>query len=70
MTQEQARQLDHGLYRLFWKGGGTSLASVGSLHDGQHWFAPTNWTSVTAGGIASTDWAKVAKVEKIRAADL
>ena len=65
MTKEQANAIEHGLYRLFWKSGGTSLASVGSLYDGTHWFAPTNWTSPTAGGIASTDWRKIDKVEPI-----
>lgn len=65
MTRDDARQLEHGIYRLFWKSGGSSLAAVGSLHDGTPWFAPTNWTSETAGGIASTDWRKVDAVEII-----
>jgi hypothetical protein len=65
MTKDQSEKLPHGLYRLFWKSGGTSLASVGSLYDGSSWFAATNWTSPTAGGIASTDWAKIDKVEPI-----
>ncbi len=34
-----------GIYKIFWKDGGTSLASVGNLHDGVRWIAPINWTS-------------------------
>lgn len=59
MTRQEARRLDHGVYCLFWKGGGSSVASVGSLHDGSRWFAPSNWTSAVPTGIASTDWRRV-----------
>jgi hypothetical protein len=48
MTTEEVQKLGHGLYRIYWKqecGGGTSLASVGTLYDGSRWFAPTNWTN-------------------------
>jgi hypothetical protein len=34
-----------GLYEIFWKSGGSSLASVGNMHDGVRWIAPINWTS-------------------------
>lgn len=33
-----------GLYEIFWKDGGSSLASVGNLHEGVRWIAPINWT--------------------------
>lgn len=46
MTQEQVRMVMHGLYRVYWKDGGQSLASVGSLPDGTRWLAPANWVSV------------------------
>lgn len=56
MTQREVQKLGHGLYRLFWKSGGMSLASVGSLHDGRRWFACTNWVSKESDGIACTSW--------------
>ena len=34
-----------GLYEVFWKSGGSSIASIGNMHDGVRWVAPTNWTS-------------------------
>lgn len=55
-----------GLYRVTWKesaGGGQSLASVGLLHDGTRWLAPTNWVSETPSGIATTNWSEVESVE-------
>lgn len=41
------------------------LASVGRLHDGTPWFAPTNWVSHNAIGVVSTSWEYVIKVEPI-----
>ena len=35
----------HGLYEIFWKEGGSSLAAIGSLYDGTRWIAPINWTT-------------------------
>ena len=34
-----------GLYEIFWKSGGSSLAAIGNLHSGNRWIAPINWTS-------------------------
>lgn len=34
-----------GLYRVWWKSGGSSLASIGGLYNGDRWIAPTNWTA-------------------------
>lgn len=34
-----------GLYKIHWKSGGSSLASIGITHDGGRWIAPTNWIS-------------------------
>ena len=65
MTRDEAQKLGHGVFRLFWKSGGSSVASVGSLHDGTRWFAPSNWVSKTAGGITSTDWRKVDSAQLI-----
>jgi hypothetical protein len=32
------------IYEVFWKEGGSSVASIGYTHDGTRWLAPTNWT--------------------------
>lgn len=37
-----------GLYRIFWKTGGSSLAAVGMGNDGTRWLAPTNWVAPSA----------------------
>ena len=63
MTRREARALPNGLYRLTWKSGGFSVASVGRLEDGTPWFAPSNWTSARRAGIASTRWRLVRKVD-------
>ncbi len=65
MTQKEAKLLKHGLYRLYWKTGGASLACVGSLHSGKRWYAPANWTSISESGIACTDWKRVIAVDFI-----
>ena len=71
MTQKDVQNLDHGLYRVYWKksqGGGTSLASVGILHSGQRWLAPTNWTckdGQNPTGFGGETWKAVKKVELI-----
>lgn len=57
-------KLNHGLYKIYWKDGGCSLASVGSLHSGKRWFAPCNWTSKDH-SIASSAWNKVKDVERV-----
>lgn len=49
-----------GLYRLHWRDGGTSLASIGCKEDGQRWFAPCNWVMVP-----SFDWKRVDRVTPI-----
>ena len=64
MTLEEAKKHGNGLYRIYWKGdGGMSEAAVGRLHDGTPWFAPTNWTSKSQEGIASTSWRSVSHIE-------
>ena len=42
---EDLHKIPFGLYEIFWKSGGSSHASVGNMHDGVRWIAPTNWTS-------------------------
>jgi hypothetical protein len=55
MTLKQAASIRHGLYELYWKGGGVSLAAVGSDAAGRRWYAPTNWIS----GVPCFDWRRV-----------
>lgn len=67
MRRKEALELRHGLYEIFWKSGGSSLASIGSTHKGQRWFAPANWTSANERHpvVASTNWRIVARVDPI-----
>jgi hypothetical protein len=36
---------DLGIYRIFWKSGGSSVASIGMTYSGKRWVAPSNWTN-------------------------
>lgn len=66
---EQMRHRQLGVYRLFWKSGGFSVASVGMTYDGTRWYAPANWTTGSADAslatVVSTDWGRVDRVELI-----
>src|SRR3990167_1150612 len=55
MTNDSAQQVPHGVHRLFWVEGGSSLASVGYDAAGNTWYAPANWIS----GLPGFDWSKV-----------
>lgn len=48
------KNLIHGLYEIYWFGGGSSLASVGYDRQGNTWYAPCNWVSGS-----TTDWTHV-----------
>ena len=65
MKKAEYQKLDHGLYRINWKTGGFSLASVGSDHSGTRWYAPTNWVGFAPhkNNCPCTDWRPVASVE-------
>ena len=70
MTNEDARKLPLGLYRITWKadcGGGESLAAVGQRDNGERWLAPCNWSGVV---LFSTAWGAVAYVELLEDAAL
>ncbi|MFY0656279.1 MAG: hypothetical protein JXR12_05960 [Neptunomonas phycophila] len=30
---------------MFWKSGGSSVASIGQTYNGTRWMAPANWTT-------------------------
>lgn len=59
MMRADVQKLPHGLYRLYWHGGRSSLACVGSLSNGDRWFACANRTSDAPTGIASIGWLDV-----------
>ena len=63
MTTEEVQKLSHGVYRLYWSARTYSLASVGSLYNGDRWFACANWTSEDNLGIvvSGSDWEHVKK---------
>lgn len=68
MKEKDVQKLVHGLYRIYWKDGGTSLAAVGSLHSGTRWLAPTNWTCKDDGnptGSGRKTWKSVKSVALI-----
>lgn len=55
------RTVKHGLYRIWWRSGGDSVAAVGIAENGDRWIAATNWVEHT-----STDWSEVIRIEPIR----
>ena len=66
MKRKKVQSLSLGVYRIFWKSGGSSVASVGQLHNGDRWIAPANWTSQFPGTMGSTDyWKQIDRVELI-----
>lgn len=52
----------YGLYRVYWKDGGSSLASIGMLGNGDRWLAPVNWIHPTED---QDIWDRVARVKLI-----
>lgn len=65
MEQKDVKQLEPGLYRIYWRDGGSSLASVGMEADGARWLAPTNWVVPATSSQAKKNWQKVVRVEKL-----
>jgi hypothetical protein len=63
MKKTEVQKLSLGLYKIYWKDGGWSLAAVGSLPNGDRWLAPTNWVSLA--NEYSKEWRRVEKVEAI-----
>lgn len=64
MKGEDVNALSLGLYRIYWYGGGSSLAAVGQDGHGCRWLAPINW-NFTSEGPSFTSWSEVTRVEKI-----
>ena len=64
MIQKEVQKLSLGLYEIFWKSCGSSLASVGNTREGIRWLAPCNW--LNSGGTGY--WHLVKSVKLIKAA--
>lgn len=64
MIQCEVDKLGLGLYILYWKTGGNSLASVGQNAAGNKWFSPVNWITVPG-----WDWSIVDKVHPVNVDD-
>lgn len=60
MDRRRVQKLPLGVYRVFWKDGGSSVATVGMMADGARWLAPSNWVWPS-----STSWLKVDHVQLI-----
>lgn len=61
MNKREVAKLDPGIYRVYWKTGGYSIAAVGVMGNGEKWLAPLNWISV-AQEVNHTAWRKVKQV--------
>lgn len=43
-SKEEMLNCKLGVYRIWWKSGGSSVASIGNDYNGNRWMAPANWT--------------------------
>lgn len=66
MIKKQTKKLILGLYRVYWKSGGSSLASIGQDRFGCRWIAPCNWLSDDRGLVGTLDWEDVKYVRLIK----
>ena len=62
--------LKPGIYRVFWRDGGASIAAVGVGSNGDNWIAPTNWIEPVTSKLANHpehpehwSWKTVKRVE-------
>jgi hypothetical protein len=68
MKQEEANELKHGVYTIYWLYGQKfpySIGAVGSDSEGDSWFMPVNWISDKT----SKDWDAILRVELIEEMD-
>lgn len=71
MKKEDRQKLSHGAYKVTWKkscGGGSSIALIGSSHNGDRWIWCANWSSPFAAEtklLAEELWDNVKTVEKL-----
>lgn len=66
MTEDEVKDLLPGVYMIFWHDEDDgSVAAVGQLYDGTHWFASSNWTGKSECGIACTKWEMVRSIHPL-----
>lgn len=63
MNRENVQSLPAGIYRIFWKEGGSSIAAVGVTAAGGRWIAPLNWVAPSED---QNVWKKVESVTRLR----
>lgn len=68
MTSNEAQKLQTGLYRVYWRKGGSSLAAVGTNRDGKRWLTPTSWVGFRTDHFTKPAkiWRHVERVEVIK----
>ena len=70
MRLKDSHALPVGVYRVHWKSGGYSVASIGMDEAGNRWVAPANWLLSDEDGPDAFDiWRKIDRVELIEAAN-
>lgn len=70
MKNKKFNKLKLGLYRVYWKSGGTSVAAIGQTSDGTKWVAPTNWTGLPDGAGLCTGPAVINYASEIKKVEL
>lgn len=45
MKIKKVKEAGLGLFRIYWKSGGSSLAAIGQNEEGSPWIVPVNWLS-------------------------
>lgn len=43
MKKSRVKRIVPGIYVVFWKSGGGSIAAIGVMNNGGRWIAPLNW---------------------------
>jgi hypothetical protein len=64
MTKTEVKTYPLGLYKVYWKSGGFSLAAIGMLSNGDRWLAPINWITPT---VDQKHWRSVARIVALKA---
>jgi len=57
---------DHGVYKIYWRDGGSFVGVIGSLHNGDRWIACANWTAKDGNTPSGKfDWENISKLERL-----
>jgi hypothetical protein len=70
MRKADFQATPQGLYLIYWKGGGSSLAAVGQRNNGDNWLAPCNWITPDLSndfdGYGRSLWSQILRMEQVR----